>query len=609
MSSSSVPRARWWRARHETALKAMQASLAEKASERATNRQYKVMINEALQVTDLTVKLEGKEKRDRVRHSRDLARLKWSMAPFHNSKTWVKGTVIGPGPMPIRALALMRKEQQDEQRLVAEGSRAPSTTSHARAPVSPVRAPRPNSAHPAQPGAAALNVGQELTQRQRLQRCFDVVRELARTADEYYLDFDAAFARLDRRSRGFIARADLEFMLGGLYVTEADLDMLWCHFDRNKSGFVEKDDLVYAFYGQRQLLRAAQDLDESAAFRSTVLERVAQQAARQRSTADVSVRVRLIALRGLKGLPAAPLSAFCVVSCCSLSGEEGGGEQETLVISDERRTRDAAVDLVGDEASVAWTARRRRSSRRGASMRRRRANNQSEDEDEDEGEGEGEDEPSAEARGSESGRGRILFKRGTMQQRRQERLLVEVRANHAGARSDVHSLFLGEIFYPLLDLDAATNAQHDGASAAARWIDLKHGDHGGQVRLQVELCAPSGDDDEWANQAFAEDWQELEQEQEEQGEQGEVESRLGQAKSPGRASRGSRRSASPHHSPSSRASRDEDEDRETDERRRAAASLLDELLERKGLSRPRARDSPDAVRREARLQLHHLLGL
>ena len=68
-------------------------------------------------------------------------------------------------------------------------------------------------------GAAALNAAQELTQRQRLQRCFDVVRELARTADEYYLDFDAAFARLHERN------PDTALLVHGLIKEPGGLDL------------------------------------------------------------------------------------------------------------------------------------------------------------------------------------------------------------------------------------------------------------------------------------------------------------------------------------------------------------------------------------------------
>lgn len=437
------------RAHQSSQFATMQKMLKEQDQTRKQNREYKILINDALNAMDMSETLENKAKRDRVRHMRELNRMKWTLFPFRSGGKWQKGAVIGPGPTPIRALALMKREPAQRKGSKTKGTSAGAEGSARRVEQVPelvcasttlrdVYVPPSSKPKPPATGSGYID-----TQTERLRKAFQVLRELAKTNDEYYLDFKAAFARIDRKGRGYIGRKDLEFMLGGLMLTEADIDQFWGHFNRYGKDYIDADGLVWGFFNQRKLLEKTKQADETLAFRTNLLDRVAQQRAKTRSKQDVALRIQIMGVRNLVGIPLEGLDVFCIVSCCKIMDEDG---EDVIVISDEERSRDARLRHVGSKAEASWGTRR----------------------------------------------GSMHFKRGTMCERRHERLLIECRANTVGSRTDVHSIFLGEIFYPVLDLDATTNKNGDEGHTL-RWIDLKHGDAKGQILVRVELCSDAAD--------------------------------------------------------------------------------------------------------------------
>lgn len=410
---------------------------SEREKRNQDNRAYREKMQEALAANDLVRKLEAKTRRDKVRHIREMNRMKWSCFPFANSGRWQKGTVIGPGPLPIRKLALLRRPSSS-----SSSSASPETDSNF-------------------PGREEAKCGR--TKRERLGAAFELLRGLAKTYDTHYLDFDRAFHRLDKGSRGFVSPNDLQLMLRPFDLTTDDFELLWSHLDRDDSGFITKDDLVWGFYNKRQLLREAEQEDDTVLFRADILDRITHPVEDAhgadsanlvtRSTngeppaaAVTRVQIRISDVCYLENVPVG-FEVFCIASCCQICREEG---EDTLVISSEDRS-DPALTYIGSPAKPPS----RHYSRLTAS-------------------------PLTSASWGPDPSQSIILSNVVTNQVEMQHLLLEFRATAPGATSDVQSLFLGELFFPLAQLDL-------GTANGPRWLHLQHGDHGGQVQLQVRV--------------------------------------------------------------------------------------------------------------------------
>ncbi|GBG26933.1 Hypothetical Protein FCC1311_031562 [Hondaea fermentalgiana] len=306
---------------------------------REENRAYRQKMQEAVAANELAMRLEAKARREKVRHTREMARMKWSCFPFANGGRWQKGTVIGPGPLPIRKLALLKRpspcdEEQDQEEI--------HLSSHHR--------------HRHQSGPSS-------SQRDRVAAAFELLRRLAKTYDPHYLDFDRAFLRLDRANRGFLRPADFRVMMRPLGLSDDDHMLLWSHFDRNQSGFVAKDDLVWGFYNKRQVLQEAQRVDDSTLFRAEVLDHIiheqkidggasvegdrATEGSKKKDSSEnnkTTVMVRLGGVRELQDLPDG-YKVFCIASCCQICKDDN---EDTLIISSEVRSEVAIAKSMGN---------------------------------------------------------------------------------------------------------------------------------------------------------------------------------------------------------------------------------------------------------------------
>jgi len=364
------------------------------------NRQYKSLINDALQTMDYCDKTEAKMKRDKVKHVRELNRLKTSSFPFQNSGKWKKGPMLGPGPHPVRNVAILKGQQQVQ---------APSTK------VSR----KPN-----------------LSQTERLVMAFEALRELAKTADQHYLDFETGFRTLDRHSRGFCSKRDLEsFLHRKMILYQIDIDILWEHFDGDGNGFMDKDQLVWGFYNKRRLLNLMRKNEEHVSFQvlkeiEVPLEQLPLYESHEPSSFCISVK----SVKGVKGLSALDHAIFCVISVCEIvPGDED--QEDTIVIFEEKRTLNS--NLRQDNRTLECFF-----------------------EDED-----------------------LLFRKDSYEKRLNQHLLIEIRALEDGAASDVRSIFVGEIFMSFADLFSTT-------AHGEQWLSLQHGDFEGKILIRLVLDQP-----------------------------------------------------------------------------------------------------------------------
>jgi len=353
---------------------------------RRKNREYKKSLSEAVEANKISARLHARAKREKVRHVRKMGLMKRTVFPFKHSESWQKGPSLGEGPIPVRRIALAR------------------TTASRRT------------------NQGGLSSSSNISQKERVLKAFDLIRRLARTLDEHYLDFDRAFKRFDLSSRGFVCRTEFERMFIPLKLREEDFNLLWNHFDRKKTGLVEKADLVWGFYNKRTLTEEVEKVEEHQLFKAEFVTKKITNAA-----SGTSIDVSVEEICRLEHVPK-DFEVVCISSLVRLCREDG---VDTLVIFDERKTEKIVLSSVKDHKRF--------------------------------------------SRASWADEDGMVTLRTKGEDISSAQLLIEVFAFPNGCENEEQTIFLGEVLVPL---------QHF-LIGSARVCALRNGDHEGSLRLKV----------------------------------------------------------------------------------------------------------------------------
>ena len=223
----------------------------EEVSATEARAKYKNDIANSSRYDYLARNLQLKENRARIRHVRSLRLQRLAASTLSRATSGhVSGPVIGNGPLPLRALALSKDKGAKREH----------------APHDKTGKGRPSYA---------------------LAKVFSLIRRFAATADNFYLDFDAAFRAFDQNKDGFVNEDDFSRVLyeSNIIVSDEDFDLLWNFLDKNGNGVITKGEFVSSFFNHRALLA---QIDEK---RGYLWQMMQSDADEQMTYADLTVTV------------------------------------------------------------------------------------------------------------------------------------------------------------------------------------------------------------------------------------------------------------------------------------------------------------------------------